>query len=48
MKNEAGPEVPTDAATVERLRKRHFRRAVAFGVIMASAQMGILLYFMYC
>ena len=28
--------------------KRNFRIAVTFGVVMATAEMAILLYFMYC
>jgi hypothetical protein len=32
----------------ESQRRRDTRRAIAFGVVMATLQMGILLYFMYC
>lgn len=49
MKDDNLPEVPSDTrAAEERQRRRDLRRAVAFGVIMATIQMGILLYFMYC
>ena len=39
---------PRDRHAEERTRRRDLRRALAFGVIMATIQMGILLYFMYC
>jgi hypothetical protein len=44
------PEPPktTDRETQERQRTRDLRRALGFGIVMASMQMGILLYFMYC
>ena len=32
----------------DRLRKRYLRGAIAFGIVMATLQMGVLLYFMYC
>jgi hypothetical protein len=47
MRNENPPEVP-DAEAQERQRRRDVRLAVAFGVLMATLQMGVLLYFMYC
>ena len=47
MKGENHPEVP-DHQAVERQRQRDMRRAVAFGVVMATIQMSVLLYFMYC
>jgi hypothetical protein len=47
MKNENATEVPP-AELEERQRRRDLRRAVVFGVLMASVQMGVLLYFMYC
>jgi hypothetical protein len=37
-----------DPEAVERMRRGHMRRAVAFGIIMATIQMSVLLYFMYC
>jgi hypothetical protein len=47
MKDPEQPEIP-DRDAEERQRRRDLRRALAFGVLMASIQMGILLYFMYC
>jgi hypothetical protein len=47
MKNDDAPEVP-DIEAEERQRRRYTRRALTFGVVMATIQMGILLYFMYC
>jgi hypothetical protein len=47
MKNEDPREVP-DVESQERQRQRDLRRALAFGIVMATCQMGILLYFMYC
>jgi len=32
----------------DRQRRKDLRRALVFGVLMATVQMGILLYFMYC
>jgi hypothetical protein len=32
----------------DRQRRRDLRRALVFGVVMATVQMGILLYFVYC
>jgi hypothetical protein len=49
MKNDSPPEVPESAREAEDGRTRKdLRRAVIFGVTMATIQMGILLYFMYC
>ena len=48
MQHETGPEAPPDRHQEERQRQRDTRRAIAFGVIMATLQMGVLLYFMYC
>ncbi|HET9426149.1 MAG TPA: hypothetical protein VFO55_12345 [Gemmatimonadaceae bacterium] len=49
MKDQDPVEVPRDTREAEeRQRRRDLRRAIAFGVIMATIQMGILLYFMYC
>jgi hypothetical protein len=49
MKDDAQPEVPArDGETEERQRRRDTRRALIFGVTMATVQMGFLLYFMYC
>jgi len=47
MKDQNGREVP-DFETQERQRRRDLRRALTFGIVMATIQMGILLYFMYC
>jgi len=47
MKNETAPEVPP-AEAQERQRRRDVRLAVTFGVVMATIQMGFLLYFMHC
>jgi hypothetical protein len=47
MKDHDRPEVP-DPEAVERQRRRDMRRALAFGVVMATIQMSALLYFMYC
>jgi hypothetical protein len=46
----AEPELPQlpDGETQERQRRRNLRRALAFGIVMATVQMGTLLYFMYC
>jgi hypothetical protein len=40
------PELPEVIA--QRQAKRNLRRAVIFGVVMATIEMGALLYFMYC
>ena len=40
------PEPPEVVA--QRQAKRNLRRAVIFGVVMATIEMGALLYFMYC
>jgi len=43
------PEVPESPAVAEdRRTRRNLRRAIAFGVVMATVEMGALLYFMYC
>jgi hypothetical protein len=47
MRNDDVQEVP-DVEAEERQRKRDTRRALIFGVVMATIQMGILLYFVYC
>ena len=47
MKNDQPGEVPGPQSE-EAQRRRDLRRAVTFGVVMATLQMGILLYFMYC
>ena len=47
MRNDDHPEAP-DLEAQERQRRRDTRRALAFGIVMATIQMGILLYFMYC
>ena len=47
MKNDDRREL-SDLETEERQRRRDTRRALAFGIVMATIQMGILLYFMYC
>jgi hypothetical protein len=47
MKAPEPPEAP-DLETQERQRIRDLRRAMAFGIVMASIQMAVLLYFMYC
>jgi hypothetical protein len=46
MKN----DVKTDesAATEVRRTRRQVRAAIAFGVVMATIEMGVLLYFAYC
>lgn len=49
MKNEDTQEVPADPRLAEeRQRRRDLRRAVTFGIVMATIQMAILLYFVYC
>jgi len=47
MKDHDGRQVP-DFETQERQRRRDLRRALTFGIVMATIQMAILLYFMYC
>jgi hypothetical protein len=32
----------------QRKARRNLRRAIIFGVVMATIEMGALLYFMYC
>lgn len=39
-------EPPAEAA--DRQARRNTRRAITFGVVMATIEMGVLLYFMYC
>ena len=46
MENDDRPA--PDPETVERPRRMCPRRALVFGVVMATLQMGVLLYFMYC
>lgn len=46
MENDERPS--PDPETVERLRRGHMRRALIFGFVMATIQMGALIYFMYC
>jgi hypothetical protein len=36
------------AVVAERQARRHLRRTIAFGVVMATIEMGALLYFIYC
>lgn len=49
MKDDERAEVPAKAGDAEeQQRRRDLRRALTFGVVMATAQLGILLYFMYC
>lgn len=47
MKNDSPPEVPAPVAE-DRQMRGDVRRAIFFGVAMATIQMGILLYFLYC
>ena len=47
MRNDHPSEVP-DPKAEERQTRRDLRRALAFGIVMATIQMGVLLYFMYC
>ena len=47
MKDDTHPQIP-DHEALERQRRRDTRRAVVFGVVMATIQMGVLLCFMYC
>jgi hypothetical protein len=47
MKDDDIREVP-NAESQERQRRRDLRRALTFGVGMATIQMGILLYFVFC
>jgi hypothetical protein len=35
-------------AQAQAQQRRDLRRALTFGIVMATVQMGILLYFMYC
>lgn len=36
------------AVIAQRQARRNLRRAIAFGVVMATIEMSALLYFMYC
>jgi hypothetical protein len=47
MKDDDAHE-PSKAETEARQQRRDMRRALTFGVVMATIQMGILLYFVYC
>jgi hypothetical protein len=47
MKHDEAGDVPKAEAEA-RQQGRHIRRALTFGVVMATLQMGILLYFLYC
>ena len=47
MKDDDRSEVP-DTWRDDGQERRDLRRALTFGVVMATIQMGILLYFMYC
>jgi len=47
MRDDDRHDLP-DAETQERQRQRDLRRAFTFGIVMATIQMGVLLYFMYC
>jgi hypothetical protein len=38
----------SQAETEARRQGRHLRAALGFGVVMATIQMAILLYFLYC
>ena len=46
------PEIPdlpeSPEVTEQRRTRRNLRRAVIFGVVMATLEMAALLYFMYC
>ncbi len=49
MKDDEASEVPmTPDKPAEHQQRRDLRRAVTFGVILATVEMGFLLYFMYC
>ena len=49
MKTDSNPDLPEPPAVAEqRQMRRNLRRAVIFGVVMATIEMGALLYFMYC
>lgn len=41
--NPGPPEV-----IAERQARRNLRGAITFGIVMATIEMGVLLYFMYC
>ena len=45
---ENGSPASSAALDAEATRIRRTRRAVIFGVVMATVEMGILLYFLYC
>lgn len=50
MKSDPNPVVPEPSNWVaeESRTKRTLRRAIVFGIVMATVEMGVLLYFMYC
>jgi hypothetical protein len=47
MKNDERGEVP-DREKEEAVRRKDMRRALTFGVVMATLQMAVLLYFVNC
>ena len=47
MEDKDRGKVP-DPGSEQRQQARDLRRALTFGVVMATLQMGILLYFLYC
>jgi hypothetical protein len=42
------PTTSSDPAPDARRVRRYTRGAIAFGVVMATIEMGVLLYFAYC
>jgi hypothetical protein len=49
MSTALDPGLPEPPEVAEQRRtRRNLRRAVTFGVVMATLEMGALLYFMYC
>ena len=46
VKADENPDPPEVSA--QRQARRNLRRAIAFGVVMATIEMGVLLYFVYC
>lgn len=49
MTQDSTPEAPESPAVAEAAQmRRNLRRAIIFGVVMATIEMGALLYFMYC
>ena len=49
MNEPLNPDPPESPEVIaQRQAKRNLRRAVIFGVAMATIEMGALLYFMYC